>query len=326
MGDAILVTGGAGFIGSHVTSKLLERGYDVRILDNFLYGADALSTLVEHPRLEVIEGDVSDRDTIASAVRGTKGVIALAALVGDAACDLHPDETMRVNYVSTGDLLTACRDAGVQRLVFASSCSVYGANGKERLHESSHINPVSLYARTRVMSEELLIEGASDVEVVILRLATVCGASPRMRFDLMVNTMTACAEVQKAVRVIGPDQWRPHVHVQDAADAFILACELPVPSGSVLNVGSDEQNFTVGEVAEMVAAHVPGARVEQGESHGDRRSYRCSFERIEELLGFRPRYTVEDAIEEVRRLLGSGQIADFTDRRFHNAKFLSTVH
>lgn len=326
MKDLVLVTGGAGYIGAHTVKILLDRGYRVRVLDSFLYGKDGLAPLVSSPDLEVIEGDICDRKTVVSAVRSAKAVIALAALVGDAACDLDHGRTMRVNYESTASLLSACQDAGVRRLVFASSCSVYGANGNARLDEGSHVNPVSLYALTRVMSENLLLGAGSDVEVVILRLATVCGVSPRMRFDLMVNTMTACAHVKKTVLVSGADLWRPHIHVRDAAEAFVLAAETPGIGGRVLNAGSDEQNFTVGEVARKVAAHVPGAQIDEIPVNGDRRSYSVSFQRIRRELGFQAHYTVEDAIHEVRDLLTSGRIRDFTDKRFHNARYLSASH
>jgi nucleoside-diphosphate-sugar epimerase len=309
-------------VGSHLTRKLLARGYGVRILDNFLYGSDGLRDL-EHPRLEVIEGDICDSHKLAQATAGARGVIALAALVGDGACDLNPDRSMTTNYYSTQQTIAACRRAGVRRLVFASSCSVYGANGQELLDEDSHLNPVSLYARTRLMSEELLLRECGDVEVVILRLATVCGVSSRMRFDLMVNTMTACATVQNVVRVNGADQWRPHVHVQDAAEAFALAFERPGVAGQVLNVGSTAQNFTIGQTAEKVAASVPSARIETAVNGSDRRSYKVSFERIGSVLGFQPRYTVDDAIREVHALLTNGAVRDFRDDRFHNAKWLS---
>jgi nucleoside-diphosphate-sugar epimerase len=323
MGDLILVTGGAGFVGSHLTRKLLDDGYRVRVLDSLVYGKHGLADVEDNPNLELVTGDICDEPLLNQVVSGTRAVIALAAVVGDAACDLDPRRSTEINYESTVQTLEACRRAGTQRLVFASSCSVYGANGSEFLHEDSHLNPVSLYARTRLMSEEQLLRNAGGVEVVILRLATVCGVSPRMRFDLMVNTMTACAAVQRTVRVTGAKQWRPHLHVQDAAEAFKLAMESPDATGGIFNVGCDEQNFTIGEVAEKVAAHIPQVQIEQGTNGGDPRSYRVSFERIKKMLGFRPKRTVDDAIEEVGRLLRSGRIADFTNEQFHNAKWLS---
>jgi nucleoside-diphosphate-sugar epimerase len=295
----------------------------VRVLDSLVYGKHGLEDVEDNPNLELVIGDICDETMLNQVVSGTRAVIALAAVVGDAACDLDPQRSTEINYESTVQTLDACRRAGTQRLVFASSCSVYGANGSEFLHEDSHLNPVSLYARTRLMSEEQLLRNAGGVEVVILRLATVCGVSPRMRFDLMVNTMTACAAVQRTVRVTGAKQWRPHLHVQDAAEAFKLAMESPDATGGIFNVGCDEQNFTIGEVAEKVAAHIPQVQIEQGNNGGDPRSYRVSFERIKKILGFNPKRTVDDAIEEVGRLLRSGRIADFTNEQFHNAKWLS---
>ncbi len=323
MGDLILVTGGAGYVGAHLTRKLLARGHRVRVLDNFLYGHQALEH-IDDPRLELQHGDICDPGALARAVDGARAVVALAAIVGDAACDLEPSRTMAINYESTRQTLEACRAARVERLVFASSCSVYGANGSDLIHEQSQLNPVSLYARTRIMSEELLLAQA-DVDVIILRLATVCGVSPRMRFDLMVNTMTACAVAQGTIRVSGAKQWRPHLHVQDAADAFLLAAETAPTREKIFNVGSDHQNYTIGEIAERVAAQRPGTQIEYAPNGHDLRSYRVTFDRIRTMLGFQARRTVDDAIVEVGDLLRSGAVADFRHDQFHNAKWLSAT-
>lgn len=323
MQDMVLLTGGAGYVGAHLTRQLLTRGRRVRVLDSFVYGDGGLRDVAGHPDLDLVTGDICDAATLSKAARGVRTVIALAAVVGDAACDLHPERSLATNFESTRQTLSACEEAGVERLVFASSCSVYGANGAELLHEKSHLNPVSLYARTRVMSEDLLLQDARKTDIVILRLATVCGVSPRMRFDLMVNTMTACAMANRKIRVTGAQQWRPHLHVQDAAEAFALAAEAPRLNGGVFNVGTDEQNFTIGEVAEKVAARVPGTEIEYVPNGNDARSYRVRFDHIREELGFRGRMTVDDAIAEVADLLASGAIDDFANRRFHNAKWLS---
>jgi len=202
---------------------LAAEGYEVVVLDNLLYGDKGVQYLSDLPSVHFIRGDVTDPDTVDRALCGVQRVIALAAIVGDPACDINEELTRRINYDSIKLLVDRSIEHGVKRLVFASSCSVYGANGSELLCEDSHLNPVSLYARTRLMSEELLLREAGDVEVVILRLATVCGVSPRMRFDLMVNTMTACAKMKGSIRVTGADQWRPHLHVTDAAEAFARA-------------------------------------------------------------------------------------------------------
>jgi len=320
----ILVTGGAGYIGSHLVRKLLEQGDRVRVLERFLYGEQGLADITGESRLEVQYGDICDPRAVARAVKGVRSVVALAALVGDGACDLDPDSTLEVNFESTRTMLEACKDNGVERLVFASSCSVYGANGKELVHEDSHLNPVSLYARTRIMSEELLLRERGPVGVVILRLSTVCGASPRMRFDLMVNTITARAHVDGNVRILGASQWRPHIHVQDAAEAFLLAATNPPREaiGGTFNVGAQHLNFTIGEIADKVAEQIPQVNVEYRDHFDDRRSYRVAFDRARDVLGFVPSRTVDDAIREVRKILLDGDVANYKDEIFHNLKWL----
>jgi nucleoside-diphosphate-sugar epimerase len=322
--NVVLVTGGAGYIGSHLVRKLLQHGYHVRVLDKFLYGEHGIAELRGEPHLELRYGDICNIRDVVQAVNGVCAVVALAALVGDAACDLDPREAVTTNFEATRCLLESCREVGVGRLVFASSCSVYGANGNHVLRENSQLNPVSLYARTRIMSEEVLLQEHGPVEVVILRLATVCGLSPRMRFDLMVNTITARASVEGRVRIVGATQWRPHIHVQDAAGAFLLAVEAPssVAADQVYNVGADSLNFTVGEIANKVLEQIPGTVVEYFDRIEDRRSYRVGFERIREKLGFVPGRNVDDAIREVRTVLQTGEVRDYADEVYHNVKRL----
>jgi len=321
--DTILVTGGAGYVGSHVCRKLLERGYRVRVLDSFLYGDKGLAEIRDSPDLELLYGDICEVQDIRTGVKGCKGVIALAALVGDAACDIDPEEAIAVNFRSTKILIDECKRERVERIVFASSCSVYGANGTDLVTEDSPLHPVSLYARTRIMSEELLQAERGDVDVINLRLATVCGVSARMRFDLMVNTITARAAIDGKVQILGPNQWRPHLHVQDAAEAFVRAVAADEKSGvATFNVGNNNQNFTIGEIAEKVTEVLPGTKVEYTDANGDRRSYRVSFDRIRERLDFTPSYCVDDAIREVLGALSSGSIADYKAPVYHNVKYL----
>ncbi len=322
--DLVLVTGGAGYVGSHLTRKLLAQGFRVRVLDNFLYGDQGVADMRHDPRLDVQCGDICNIRDVARAVQGVRTVVALAALVGDPACEVDPREALTINFESTRCLLDTSRAAGVERLVFASSCSVYGANGHDLLDEESHLQPVSLYARTRIMSEELLLQERGPLEVIILRLATVCGVSSRMRFDLMVNTITARAMVDGRVRITGVDQWRPHLHVQDAAAAFARTVEAPaaLAQGSIFNVGDELQNFTIGEVAEKVLQYLPDTVVEYADGNGDRRSYRVSFERLRTQLGFVPQFTVDDAIREVRDALTAGNIGSYEDEVYHNVKWL----
>jgi nucleoside-diphosphate-sugar epimerase len=321
--DTVLVTGGAGYVGSHLTRKLLARGHRVRVLDNFLYGDRGLADVRHHAQLEIRYGDICNPHDVHDAVRGCRAVVALAALVGDAACEIDPEEAVAINFRSSRLLVEACRQKAVERLVFASSCSVYGASGNCVLTEDSHLNPVSLYARTRIMSEEVLAQERGGVDIVILRLATVCGLSHRMRFDLMVNTITAHAVIDGRIKIVGPSQWRPHVHVQDAAEAFTRAVEAERrPGVGVYNVGDNSQNFTIGEIATKVTEALPGTSVETSDGSHDRRSYRVSFDRIANDLGFGATFRVEDAIREVAELLQGGGIPDYNSAVYHNVKYL----
>jgi nucleoside-diphosphate-sugar epimerase len=299
-GRRVLVTGGAGYIGSHLTRMLLDRGYQVRILDRFDYGRSGIEA-IRHPRLEVWQGDICNSRDVSRAVRDVDGVLALAAIVGDPACNLDPEETINLNYAATKILIEACNFYGGRRLVFASSCSVYGASDEGLLTEHSRLNPVSLYARTRVLSENIVFDRHGDVEPVVLRLATVFGLSPRMRFDLVVNTLTVRAVVDRKISVFGGQQWRPNVHCRDAARAFLMALEAPAGAvaGETFNVGGDALNHRIADLATMVARIVGDVEVIIQDDVPDPRNYRVSFEKIKRVVGFEPEFSVPAGIVEV---------------------------
>lgn len=321
----VLVTGGAGFIGSHLVRMLLERGYHVRVLDRFDYGQVGIEGLL-HPNFEIIQGDVCNTRDVSRAVRNVDGVIALAAIVGDPACNLNPEETVNLNYASTKILAETCNFYGVRRLVFASSCSVYGASaGGGLLTERSRLNPVSLYARTRVLSENILFDRHGDVEPVVVRLATVFGLSPRMRFDLVVNTLTARAMTDRRISIFGGNQWRPNVHCRDAARAFVMALEAPASdvAGEIFNLGGDANNHRINEIGDMVAEIVGDVVVERRDEIPDPRDYRVSFAKIRRVLGFEPEHSVADGVREVAAALrADAALRHWQDARFHNVQAL----
>jgi len=320
----VLITGGAGYIGSHLVRMLLERGYHVRILDRFDYGRVGIEGL-SHPNFEVIQGDTCNSRDVSRAVRNVDGVIALAAIVGDPACNLDPEETVNLNYTGTKILAEACNFYGVRRLVFASSCSVYGASSQGLLTERSRLNPVSLYARTRVLSENILFDRHGDVEPVVVRLATVFGLSPRMRFDLVVNTLTVRAVTEGRIHIFGGGQWRPNVHCRDAARAFVLALEAPASdvAGEIFNLGGDALNHRITEIGEMVAAIVGDVAVGRHDDVADPRDYRVSFAKIRRVLGFEPEHMIADGIREVAAAVRADpMLRRWQDARFHNVQAL----
>ncbi len=321
----VLITGGAGFIGSHVTKMLLDRGYHVRILERFLYGRNGIAGIASHPRLEILPGDICNSRDVSRAVRDVDGVLALAAIVGDPACSLDPEETINLNYAASKILIETCNLYSVRRVVFASSCSVYGASNHDSLTERSRLNPVSLYARTRVLSENILFDRRGDVEPVVLRLATAFGLSPRMRFDLVVNTLTARAVVDKKIVIFGGNQWRPHVHCWDAARAFILALEAPAAAvaGEVFNVGGDAQNHRIDKLGDIVAQCVEGIELVRQNDVADPRDYRVSFAKIRRILGFQPEISVAQGIREVAAAVRSNPAWQrYDDPAFHNVHAL----
>ena len=281
----------------------------------------------DHPRLEIITGDICDMKAVARGVRDTHGVIALAAIVGDPACNLDPEETVNLNYQATKILVEACTFYGVRRLVFSSSCSVYGANSNGLLTERSHLNPVSLYARTRILSESILFDRHGEVEPVVLRLATVFGASPRMRFDLVVNTLTARAVVDGKITIFGGNQWRPHVHCRDAARAFVLALAAPADAvaGEVFNVGGSDLNMRILDLGKLVASTVGGGvEVVIGDNAQDPRDYRVGFEKIRKTLGYVPERSLEDGIREVADAIRANRaLQSYQDPIYHNVHALS---
>lgn len=322
-----LVTGGAGYIGSHVVRQLLDRGDRVRVLDLLLYGDQGLKALMSHPRLSLVVGDVRDPAAMQEAAAGADTVIALAALVGDAACELDRETTAAINQESTELLVETCLDGGVRRLVFASSCSVYGTGADSLLMESSTLNPVSLHARTCVASERIVDAHAGRLSTVSLRLSTVFGVSARMRLDVLVNRLTAHAYFRRKIRVSGRTQARPHLHVQDAAAALLLAADArdTLVRGQRFNVGDDRSNHSVGEIAALVAAAVPRTEVVVEPYHCDARTYRVSFSKIRKTLGFGRRFSVGDGVAEIVAACRRGVITGLEDPRHSNFESLKRL-
>jgi nucleoside-diphosphate-sugar epimerase len=320
----VLVIGGAGYIGSALIPKLLEKGYFVRLVDLFLYGEEPIRPFASHPRLEVVKADFRQIDKVVESMRDMDAVVHLGAIVGDPACAIDEELTIEVNLIATRFIAEIAKGFGVSRFIFASTCSVYGAS-EELLDERSALNPVSLYARSKIASERVLLSLASpQFAPVILRFGTIYGLSGRIRFDLVVNLLTAKAVTEGKITLYGADQWRPFLHVDDAAAAIVKVLEAPVSQvrNQVFNVGSDEQNYTLQQVGEVIRRLVPNAEIIHMGSDSDRRNYRVNFSKIQRVLGFKPNWTLEEGVQQVIDALRSGVIADYRDARYSNVKFL----
>lgn len=306
MKKRILVTGGAGYIGSFVVNMLLDRGYNVVVLDKLLYGRKGLDSFLGRENLEFINGDVTDRGTVEDAIKGANCVIGLAAIVGDQACAVNEAVTWDINFRSVTMLVDLAIEQKVSRFVFTSSCSVYGCNGDKRfLTENSELLPVSLYARTRILSEKYIREKSEELSSVILRLSTVFGLSSRMRFDLAVNTMTGRAVRTGSLSVEGGSQWRPFVHVRDVARAVVLAVEADEQHarGETFNVGSTDSNYQISDIARLIAEEVPEVTIKEYPDSKDLRNYNCIFDKIHKKLNFKPETSVRDGITELVRFI-----------------------
>lgn len=321
----ILVIGGAGYIGSGLLPRLLERGYTVRLLDLLMFGKEPIAHVIHHPNLEIIQADFRQVDKVVEAMRGVDTVVHLGGLVGDPACALDENLTTEINLVATRTIAEIAKGMHVKRFIFASTCSVYGASDMV-LNERSNLNPVSLYARSKIASEQVLNKLQSDdFSVVILRFGTIFGLSGRTRFDLVVNLLTAKAIVEKKITVFGGDQWRPFVHVDDASLAVMLATEAPKERvhNQTFNVGGNEGNMTLGMVGELVKKLVPDAELIDSGRDGDRRNYRVDFSKIRNMLGFVPQWTVEKGIQQVIEALRGGKVRDYRASLYSNVKYLT---
>lgn len=319
----VLVIGGAGYIGCSLVELLLREGNRVRILDNAVYGLEPIQNLLSHPKLDYVYGDCRNIQDVVKALHRVSSIVHLAAIVGDPACELDHRTTVEINYAATRMLIEVTKGCGVERLLFASSCSVYGATD-ELMDENSAVQPVSLYGETKVSSERALLESATaDFHPVIMRFATVFGLSNRPRFDLVVNLLSAKAKQEGRITIFNGQQWRPFIHVKDIANAIILLLNAPLSSVSrgIFNVGDNRLNHTLADVAAVIQRVFPCAHVEHGEN-SDRRNYRVDFTKIERRIGFRCQRSLEDGVREVKAAFDSNEIGDYRDIRFSNLGFL----
>ena len=307
---SILVTGGAGYIGSVLTHKLVELGYNVRIIDSLIYGRDGISDLISKNSVELIEKDIRDEKTLNEAVKDIDCIIHLAAIVGDPFCKKIPVAAKQINEDATKKLVNISKKQGVKRFIFASTCSNYGS-ASTIVDENSPIQPLSLYSKTKVNSENFILNTKnSSFEPCILRFATAHGLSPRMRFDLLLQEFLRDAILDKKIRIYGPNFWRPLAHVDDISNACITTIKSSknLISGQVYNVGNTSENYTKKMLAEIIQEFVPSTEIEITGSKTDLRTYKVSFDKIKNNLKFISKKTIRNSIQDILSKIEKGNL------------------
>jgi nucleoside-diphosphate-sugar epimerase len=304
----VFVTGACGYKGTVLVPKLLQRGHEVVAFDIMWFG----NFLEPHPKLKVVKGDVRDIDNID--LRGVDAIVHLSSVANDPCGDLDPKLTWEISALATMQLADKAVRQGVKRFVYASSGSVYGIKDEPQVTEDLELKPISEYNKTKMVGERVLLSYSDDMAVQIIRPATVCGYSPRMRLDVSVNMLTMQALAKRRITVFGGNQTRPNIHIDDITDVYLFMLDNPQHTG-VYNAGFE--NISILDIAERVASQVE-AEVVVTEST-DPRSYRVNSDRLL-ATGFRPKKSVDDAIGEIIQKYRKGELKD--DERFYNLKWM----
>ena len=323
----VLVTGGAGYVGAVLVPKLLQAGYEVKVLDLYIYGEDVLQEVKDHPHLQQIKGDIRDRHLLQKIMPGCDAVIHLACISNDPSFELDPDLGRSINYDAFVDLVEVAKDVGVKRFIYASSSSVYGIKETESVTEDLPLMPLTDYSRYKAMCEEVLLsQREPGFTTLVLRPATVCGYSPRQRLDLVVNILTTHAVHNDRIKVFGGRQKRPNIHIQDMTNLYLKSLQWSdeLIDGQIFNAGYE--NHTLWEIADMVRETV-GKSVEIVTiPTDDNRSYHISSEKIKQKLGFSPQHTIKEAIADLVTAFEAGLIPDaLTDDNYYNVKVMKAL-
>jgi nucleoside-diphosphate-sugar epimerase len=311
-GRSVLLVGGSGYIGTVITSYLLDAGYHVRVLDRLIYdNQTCVPIFLKHPDFEFRFGDIADRETFRSALEEITDVVFLAGLVGDPITKKYPVESEFINETGYERAFAVLDDFELDKVVFVSTCSNYGLIPEGDLAvEEYELSPLSSYSVAKVKAEQALLALKGNVRYspVVLRFATAFGLSPRMRFDLTINEFTREMFFGNELVVYDPDTWRPYCHVNDFANVIDLVLSAPASDTAFkfFNAGGDTNNYTKRMVVEAIRAHLPMAPVKYQERGSDPRNYRVDFSKIRNTLGFTPAFDVDAGIRELIVALESG--------------------
>jgi nucleoside-diphosphate-sugar epimerase len=324
----VLVTGGAGYVGGILVPKLIDAGHDVTVLDLYLYGPGVFQDLQGHPSLREIKGDLRDPETVRDALSGCDTVIHLACISNDPSFELDPVLGKSINLDAFRPLVRASKDAGVNRFIYASSSSVYGIKEVDNVTEDLALEPLTDYSRFKAMCEDILHEEREPgFTTLVIRPATVCGYSPRLRLDLTVNILTAHAFHNGKITVFGGSQKRPNIHIQDMTDLYLACLQYDDEriDGKVFNAGYE--NHSVGQIAEIVRDTV-GNNVEIVTTpSNDLRSYHVCSDKLRRELGFAPVHSIADAVQGLVSAFADGRVPNaMSDKVYYNIKTMQAVH
>ena len=325
----ILLIGGAGYVGTVLSSHFLKKGYKVTVLDNFIYDHQfSIQSYMGDPYYTFIYGDICNTEDLGKAAKGITDVILLSGLVGDPITKKYPKESEAINDIGVKNCIDFFNQKGIDKLVFISTCSNYGLiKENEVADENFELTPLSLYAKAKVSNEQYLLDnkGKVDYTGVVLRFATAFGLSPRMRFDLSVSEFTRDIFFGEELLVFDEHTWRPYCHVRDFAQLLdiVINTESPRVAFEVFNAGGDANNYTKKMIVDEILKYIPTGKVKYGTHGSDPRNYKVSFAKVKECtLGFEPKYTVKDGISELLEALKIGAYADSIEykNRYGNYK------
>ncbi len=299
----VLVTGGAGYVGTMAAAYLLQQGFEVSVFDNCLFGAHHLIAFSDFP-FRFIQGDIRDPHAVFAAMKGIDAVVHLAAVVGEAACLVDPTAARSINLEGAKITLAASQQCDVERFIFISTCSNYGISTPNTLTtEESPLNPLTDYAISKTLAEQAILASETSLITTILRFGTICGLSPKMRFDLLVNDLSRSAVLGVPIKIFAPQAWRPFLHIKDAARAITHCLRAPHEqlNRQVFNVITE--NYQKKDLADLAEKHFPKSYIDIIDKAADLRDYQVSDRRIRDQLGFTPSFTVEHAFLEVAQAI-----------------------
>lgn len=310
----ILVTGGAGYVGSLLSRKLLAKGYQVRVMDALWYGKQSISDCLTHENFELVEEDIRNLTSTVRAMKDVDAVVHLASIVGMPASSIEPRTSEEINYLATKNIAELCQLHGIGTYIFASTCSVYGSQPEKIITEKSRTSPLDYYAKQKFLSERAI--GWLNTAPTILRFGTLFGLSPRMRFDLVINLFIAKALKEKEITVFGGNQYRPFLHVEDAADSIIFALEKDLTG--TYNIMSE--NFTILNAAKKIK-ELTDCEIQISNENEDKRNYNVSAEKIKD-IGFKPEKNVEFAFNQIKKALEDNMITNYKEKIYNNYELL----